>query len=126
MITDKLLKQAIAETRNHGQASCVTTRDGRAVRVYACDHMTSYPVTGATMAECGWFGVDWQINGLRRGRRHDQCTDDLIPARRSGEETLYVYEMSGRICPSADGTLQHLGWRLIARIPVKWTEGDGL
>lgn len=125
MISGELWMQAIAETREHGQASCVTTRDGKAVRVYADDHARPYRVQGAVMNEGGWDSTCWGLNGEWEVIE-TSCPLDLIPARRSGEETLYVYEMSGRICPSADGTLQHLGWRLIARVPVKWTEGDGL
>lgn len=128
MISDELRRQAIRETRENGQARCVTTRDGRAVRVYADDGYGGYPIQGAILDPDGWCQAPWAANGQWNRYEVDEVDDlrDLIPARRSGEATLYVYDAESGPHACTYDARHVVTWPLIARVPVKWTEGDGI
>lgn len=50
------------------------TRDGKEVRIYATDHVGSYPICGAIRYEDGWYEESWEEDG----RNSNYVEDDLV------------------------------------------------
>ncbi len=100
-----------------------TTRDGRAVRIYASDADGIYPVHGAFLnADDEWCIETWTADGSWRCEPNP-C--DLIPRPVKKRGWLNVYEFS--LHPSktlADQSRERVP--TLACIEVEFTEGEGL
>lgn len=53
------------------------TRDGKEVRIYATDHVGSFPICGAIRYENGWEEDSWEEDGRNSYYSYDS-PDDLV------------------------------------------------
>jgi hypothetical protein len=78
------------------------TRDGREVRIYACDGGGSHPIHGAIKEEHEWSQMNWKECGSFANDAGDHPFDLVnVKTMKSGWVVLYPRESDGQIRVSA-------------------------
>lgn len=57
------LQQPLEDLQRKCATGEITTQDGRAVRIYALDGASTYPIHGAVSFDGGWLSDCWQRDG---------------------------------------------------------------
>lgn len=110
-----------------------TTRDGRAVRIYATDAGGEYPIHGAIKNGDEWKGCDWSTTGQRH-LTIPQTSSDLIEVKPEREGWVNVYaapagspfSVGVAYADKQDADAQTAVGGRIACLHIKFTEGEGL